>query len=94
MVLRERFVDGLKLLDPFLRVVNFALQHHGGAREAVDHLRAARVQLLLPAAHLFEFPLLFLDRLLLALEGNELFLSFLHLRIEVFSGHVVVVWQV
>ncbi len=69
----------------FLRVVGLALEHHEGAREFLDHLRLARLQLLLPAAQFLEFALLFLDHFLLALEREELFLRLLHLVVEMFA---------
>src|SRR6266853_1186018 len=87
----ERFVDALEQLDALLRVVRLALEHDDRAREFLDHLLTARLELLLAPAHFLELALLFFDQLLLPLEREKLILRFLHLVVEMLAAEGVIV---
>jgi hypothetical protein len=93
-MLRKTFVDALQQLDPLLRVVSLTFEHDERARELIDHVGLAALQLILPARKLFEFALLPLNRILLPLQRNELFLRLLHLIVEVLAGQRFVVGQI
>ena len=71
-----------QLLEPFLRVVPFALQHHERARELVRHFQASAFQLFLTPAQLLQLAFLFFDLFLLPFQLEQLLLSFLHLLVE------------
>ena len=85
-MLPKTFAHRAELLEPFLRVVAFPLEHDERARQLVGHFRAPPFQFFLAATQFFEFPLLLFDLFLLALELEQLLLRLLHLRIEMLGG--------
>ena len=88
-MLAETLARGAELLHFFLRIGGFALEHNERAGQFVRHLGAAALQFFLAAAQFLEFALLFFDLFLLAFKLQQLFLRFLHLRIEVLSADTV-----
>ena len=88
-MLIEGFVDRTELLHALLGVINLSLHDHQRPGEVLDHLRLALLELLLPAAEFLEFPFLFLDLFLLALELDELLLRFLHLIVQMLYGFLL-----
>ncbi len=89
-MLDERLIDRAQLLDPLLRVVYLALEHHQRPGKVLDHLRFPLLELLLPAAQFLELALLLFDMLLLALELDQLLLRLLHLVVQALDGFVLI----
>src|SRR5438034_6506666 len=81
-VLTKTFPSRADLLEPFLRIIRFALKHNERACQLVGHFGTAAVQFLLTTAQFFELALLLFDLFLLALELEQLLLRFLHLRLQ------------
>ena len=86
-VLGETFVSRADLFELLLRIVTFPFQDHERSRELVRHFRPPALQFFLAPAQLFQLALLLLDLFRLPLQLQELFLRFLHLRIEVLRRH-------
>ena len=85
-MLPKAFAHRAELLQPFLRVVAFPLEHDERACQLVGHFRASPFQFFLAATQFFEFPFLLLDLFLLPLELEQLLLRLLHLRIQMLRG--------
>ena len=71
-VLTEGSVDGVHLLDAFLRFLGLALNDHQRAGELVEHVGAALLQAVLASLEFLEAGLLAFDLLLFLLEAFKL----------------------
>ena len=85
-MLLKTLASSADLLELFLRVVSFPLQHDKRSRQLVSEFCAAALEFFLTPAQFFQLAFLLLNLILLSLERDELLLRFLHLRIEVLSG--------
>src|SRR5712671_848609 len=92
-MLSKTFPHCPQLLESFLCVVSFALQHNERARQLIAHFSATAFQFFLFPAQLLELPLLFFDLVLLTFELEQLVLRFLDLGIEMFWRHRVLFAQ-
>src|SRR4029450_4670181 len=92
-MLTKTFSSSADLLEPFLRVIRFALEDNESARQLVGHFRATALQFFLATAEFFELPLLFFYLFLLALELEQLLLRLLPLRVQMLRGERIVLTQ-
>ena len=84
-MLAKTFARRPQLLELLLRVVGLPLQNNKRSRQLVRHLGPSLFQFALTPAQFLELAFLFLNLLLLSLELEQLFVRFLHLRVEMLS---------